>query len=288
MIKKVFPDAKFICLYRNCLDVVYSCISLSRMGFMSELCAYVKRHPENLVMAMIDSWMEKTRKILNFERDARFSCFRLTYESLVSSPDDTLCKLFSFLERSVDLRVINSIFSENYDFGQMSGDIKVLFSNKIYTDSIGKGSLIPRTYIPDDYMEEIANIETELGYPSLFVSNSHNIQKISSDIRNIVESDFPNRLKKNEHRLKPFVGTCKLIVTGDGGGEWFLDFGKRPWEFIQEKRDSDCSIAMSSKTLVELVEGKRNVIGVYESGHIGASGNIDMAIKIGGALFGYH
>jgi protein-tyrosine sulfotransferase len=34
VLRNVFPDAAFICLYRNCMDFVNSCLEYSRYGFM--------------------------------------------------------------------------------------------------------------------------------------------------------------------------------------------------------------------------------------------------------------
>lgn len=36
-LRDVFPDAKYLCLYRNCMDVVHSSIECSRLGFLPEL-----------------------------------------------------------------------------------------------------------------------------------------------------------------------------------------------------------------------------------------------------------
>lgn len=36
ILQQVFPDAKFICLYRNCMDLVYSYLSVSKLGFMKK------------------------------------------------------------------------------------------------------------------------------------------------------------------------------------------------------------------------------------------------------------
>ena len=57
---EVFPDARFICLYRNCMDVAHSSIECSRLGFMPELAPYVQKSPGNIVAAMVESWVEKT------------------------------------------------------------------------------------------------------------------------------------------------------------------------------------------------------------------------------------
>lgn len=64
IIDKIFPGSRFICLYRNCLDVVDSCISCSSRGFMPELVPYVRDEPDNIVSAMARSWLEKKSKAI--------------------------------------------------------------------------------------------------------------------------------------------------------------------------------------------------------------------------------
>lgn len=297
LISQVFPESKFICLYRNCLDVVWSCISFSKMGFMLELCEYVKKNPENLVAAMIDSWSEKTEKILNFERSGAFACFRVTYESLVSDTADTLSKLYKFLEVSDNVVGIDAIFSNGYEFGQMNGDLKILFSGNVHTESIGKGSEIPRTFIPEDYYEKIFRLHSLLGYPqckdSLFDNYEPTVNKKVSvsgeqkkiNIKDIIEQIFKMRLQEKGTN-GPFVqGIFCFTVTGDGGGEWFFDFNKEPMELRSEGDISDCSLSCSSRILIEMIEGRLSLVEAYEAGYIGASGNINMAINVGRALF---
>src|SRR6202000_2440834 len=94
-IELAFPEADYICLYRDCLDVVYSCLEVSRNGFMAELAPYVARSPENLILALMNSWADKTARILEFEHQHKTRCHRIKYESLVAEPAHTLQALFS-------------------------------------------------------------------------------------------------------------------------------------------------------------------------------------------------
>lgn len=297
LIRKVFPAAKFICLYRNCLDVVHSCIALSRMGFMPELCEYVKKHPQNLPAAMVDSWLDKTGKILDFARSNPSGCFSITYESLVSRPEETLSKLFGFLGMEADMNVFDAVFSGSYEFGQMNGDIKMLFSSNIYTDSIGKGAAVPSTYITEQHFKKINEVQAAIGYPQMLDVRSfyreltaHGAVEITEGemgekVKNVLDSVLPSQLSGNGRDFSSISGSCNLIVTGNGGGEWFIDFAKNPGTIRSGKNLADCDIAVSSATLLELVEGRTNVAEAYEAGHIGADGNLNMAIKIGRALF---
>src|SRR5688572_32570200 len=94
ILRDVFPDARYVCLYRNCMDVVHSSIECSRLGFMPELAPYVRKRPDNVVAAMVESWIEKTKILIEFEQAHLAQCFRIKYETLVAEPARTLAPMF--------------------------------------------------------------------------------------------------------------------------------------------------------------------------------------------------
>lgn len=67
---ELFPNARFICLYRHCFDVVRSAIEVSKYGlFGYGLEEYLRRFPANTVQGLTDYWLDKTALILDFERE---------------------------------------------------------------------------------------------------------------------------------------------------------------------------------------------------------------------------
>lgn len=137
ILSKIFPESKFICLYRNCLDVINSCIATSSWGFMAELAPYVKNNPDNFIAAMAESWLEKNQKLFAFEQLHQDRCFRLTYESLVTEPNNILASLFKFLDLEWDDQLLSKVFTTHHDNGD--GDTRILFTEKISQASVGKG-----------------------------------------------------------------------------------------------------------------------------------------------------
>ncbi|MGZ8160114.1 MAG: hypothetical protein ACXWT4_15055 [Methylobacter sp.] len=63
---------------------------------MDELASYVQKSPANLVAGIMDSWQEKTGKLIAFEQVHADQCIRINYESLVLQPELVLAKLFDF------------------------------------------------------------------------------------------------------------------------------------------------------------------------------------------------
>src|ERR1700729_3235691 len=95
---EIFPETKFICLYRNCMDVVDSAIEACPFGLRGYgLEPYASSHPGNSIAAVADYWASHTRSILRFENAHPECCFRLRYEDFVSDPEGVASRLFDFL-----------------------------------------------------------------------------------------------------------------------------------------------------------------------------------------------
>ncbi|MCF7966353.1 MAG: sulfotransferase [Methylobacter tundripaludum] len=289
ILTKIFPQAKYICLYRNCLDVAYSCIKLNPLGYMSELASYVQNRPTNFVGAMIDNWLEKNSKLMAFEQAHANQCIRINYESLVLQPEQVLAKLFDFLGEPWDERLIDSIFQVPHDQGD--GDLKVWFSGKINKDSIGNGTAIPVTAIPNELMAEINAFHQQLGYPTieaLYAEQQSNDEQTIQDID--LDDFFQNRFLRNAttrmDKFRLLRGACKFVITGLKGGVWIIESNSDGLTLKKDDKSSDCTIATTYKVFCELIEGRKNAVNAYELGEITGDGNINLALEFGRLLFG--
>ncbi len=295
VIRDVFPAAKYLCLYRNCMDVVHSSIECSRLGFLPELVPYVRKQPDNLVAAMVDSWIEKTTKLLEFELAHPAQSFRIKYETLVVEPLKTLRAMFAALGLEWDEKLLHAVFSAEHDQG--SGDTKIRFTKSVNTDSIGRGSTISRSNIPDELLDKMNRLLARLEYPT--VGNDwdkvaspyrpagitpEESEKVSS-IEEIFGSYVPQLLKNRSAALRDINGRCKFDV-GDGGGTWMLTL--RESEGVAEplNGDADCTVRISAADLLDLVNGKLNAIAAFDQGKIHIMGDYELANKVGRLLFG--
>lgn len=291
----VFPDARYICLYRNCMDVVHSSIECSRLGFIPELIPYVQKRPDNIVAAMVDSWIEKTITLFEFESAHAAQCFRIKYETLVAEPSQTLSAMFAALGLEFDERLLNEVFSTQHDQG--SGDRKVLFTKKINTDSIGRGSTISRSLIPDDLLEKMNRLLARLDYPlvgddwdnapSPYVPAG--IAREESGAVSSIEDMFrhyvPRLLHNGNSAVAGVNGRCKFEV-GDGGGTWMLTLRESQGVAEPADGDADCTVRIAAADLLDLVNGKLNSIAAFDQGKIHIMGDYDLANKVGRLLFG--
>lgn len=289
MLAKVFPQASYICLYRNCLDVAYSSIKFSPLGYMPELAGYVQKRPTNLVAAMIDNWLDKTGKLIAFEQTHAGQCIRVNYESLVRQPQQVLAKLFDFLGEPWDEDLIDRIFQVSHDQGD--GDVKVWFSEKISKDSIGNGTAIPLTSIPNELMAEINMLHRQLGYPTI---ESQYAEQQGNDEPTLPDMDlndfFQNRFLRNTgarmDKFSQLQGVCKFVITGSKGGVWTIESHSGDLILQEDDKPSDCTIATTYKVFHELIEGRKTAVNAYEQGEITGDGNVVMALEFGRLLFG--
>lgn len=296
ILSSIFPNAKFICLYRNCLDFVYSYMSVSKLGFMEEIAPYIQRNPYNIVSAIVDYWVDSNHKIYGFEQENKEKCFRVTYEEIVSAPDETLAALFGFLGLNWQSKLFDQVFS-NKGKGPVDGDIKFQFSTKISTASIGQGANIPLTSIPDPQRHRLNNLLVKLGYPTLacgqhestaaqtgvFTSSQNDM---SQSLAELFSNYFPRLIKERLEGFRALNCVCKILVSGEEGGVWTFDLTKPGGSVRAEDSDAICTIGVSTEVLKDIISGKVTALEAFQTGLIGASGDRRMAINFGRLLFG--
>ncbi|HKR22619.1 MAG TPA: sulfotransferase [Pyrinomonadaceae bacterium] len=296
LLHDVFPDARYICLYRNCMDVVHSSIECSRWGFIPELAPYVQKRPDNIVAAMVESWIEKTKILLEFEQAHASQCFRIKYETLVAAPSQTLSAMFAALGLEWDEELLNAVFSTPHDQG--SGDQKIRFTKKVNTDSIGLGSTIARENIPDDLLLQVSSLLAQLEYspvgedwdnaPSPYVRQraaTEEAPKVSS-VEEVFNNYIPRLFENGNAAPPPGVdGTCKFKVS-DSGGPWILTLHESQVLAEAGDGDADCTVRISAADLIDLVNGRLNAVAAFDQGRIQITGDYDLANKVGRLLFG--
>lgn len=162
---ETYPDARYVCLYRDGLDVARSCLEASRDGFMAELVEYVRRSPHDLVGAMLDSWCDKTELLLKMELHHPRLCHRVRYEDLVARPADVLPPLFAFLGVAWDPGVLERAFTMAHDAG--GGDPLIHDTQRIERDRVGHGRELDLSRITASQRTRVESLLRKLGYASL-------------------------------------------------------------------------------------------------------------------------
>ena len=298
ILNAVFPDAKYICLYRNCMDVVHSCLEISSGdGFMTEFDPYIRKNPENLTAAMVDSWTDKMSKLLAFERANPGKCFRITYESLVLDTVPTLQAMFTFLGLRFDPHLLDSVFLVPHDEG--IGDTRIRFSKGISRRSLGKGSRVARAKIPSDLLEQMNALLSELNYPAVgpdwnsapspFLppeTVTDESEVVTTTVEEIFGHQLPALLKRKRDRAAELRGVCKFAVSGEGGGNWIVNLAQQSIRKDRGEVKPDCVVAVTASDFIDMVSGKLNPMSAFDRGKIRVTGDGNLATKIGVLLFG--
>jgi hypothetical protein len=165
---ETYPDARYVCLYRDGLDVARSCLEASREGFMAELVEYVRRSPQDLVGAMLDSWCDKTELLLKMELHHPQLCHRVRYEDLVARPADVLPPLFAFLGVAWDPGVLERAFAMAHDDG--GGDPLIHETQRVERDRVGRGRELDTSRITAAQRTRVESLLRRLGYDPLAVT----------------------------------------------------------------------------------------------------------------------
>ena len=172
-VAQCYPNAHFIFLYRYPLDMIASGIEASRWGYNAYgFAPYLGSAPGNFVAGLANYWIDRTTRMVEFERTCTVPHARIYYELLCDDPAGTLGELSTFLGLSVDDELVARTFTREH--GRGPGDYKIDFTGEISPDSVGHGSTLPPMLTP----AQIAQIDAlcaELDYPTVEAARRGNL-----------------------------------------------------------------------------------------------------------------
>ena len=163
----LFPKTRFICLYRNCMDVIDSLHEACPWGLRGYgLEPFVASHPGNTVAAAADYWVTHTRMITQFEQVNPDACLRVRYEELVANPEAQAARIFAFLGEEPVPAIASACFAgQREQFG--AADHKIWETSSVHADSVGRGVRVPTAAIPAPVITSIKQLQDQLGYTPL-------------------------------------------------------------------------------------------------------------------------
>lgn len=119
-LRRLFPEARFVHIHRHGLDQAHS---FTRGGTFERPPLEPFRRPgEDLRLACCRYWLDKTRRLLDFESRHGECCFRLRYEDLCRQPEATLRPLFEFLDEAWEPAVLR-FYEHAHDKGHEHGRV---------------------------------------------------------------------------------------------------------------------------------------------------------------------
>ena len=181
LLLRVYPEAKFLCLYRHPMDVIASGIEacpwgLNGYGFDS----YIASTPGNVVWALARFWLDGAGVTLAAEEKFASSCHRVRYEDLVADPEEVTAGIFEFLGVPPDPGISGRCFSpERERFGP--ADYKIWHTSQISGSSVGRGWSVPAAMIPPQEKQALTELTDKLGY--LSVDDEWGTAGVPADLR---------------------------------------------------------------------------------------------------------
>jgi protein-tyrosine sulfotransferase len=292
IIYKLFPNAKYICLYRNALDFAHSMLNLNRFITGDVLTPYVHRNPTSVLSAAMEYWIDKSELLMEFEQNYPGQCIRLKYEDFIDNPVEILNSMFDFLKIKWNENILSSVFTSQHDDGP--GDVKLQYTNRIRSDTVGKGVAIPYEQIYKPYLSRINHIQETLGYQSVehFYQSYHN-NAIQSAVKAVCDTAYIEKneaildfLKEKAANFRSLDSECKLIVSGGNGGMWMCGPQTPNVRVLENDEEAACSIILSYESLMDILNKDQNPMDIYQEGKIRIAGNLEMAERFGQSLLG--
>ena len=164
LLLRVYPEARFICLYRHPMDVIASGMEACPWGLNGYgFDPYIATTPGNAVLALARFWADNAAETLAAEDRFPDRCLRVRYEDLVTDPEGTAARVFGFLDAASAPGISAACFSaERERFGP--GDHKIWYTSAVSSDSVGRGWSIPAAMIAPQVLATINELAGRLGY----------------------------------------------------------------------------------------------------------------------------
>lgn len=162
----LYPETKFICLYRHAMDVVSSALEASPWGlFGYGFEPYARLSPSNSVGALVAYWNDTTIRTMDFEDKHPDRCIRVYYEELAANPEKVVGEIFRFLEiAEVPDITRNFLTDQGPPENHGHGDHKIRATRKVSTETVGSGLRLPVTMIPRPQSAVMNDALSRLGY----------------------------------------------------------------------------------------------------------------------------
>jgi hypothetical protein len=261
LLMRVYPHAKFLCLYRHPMDVIRSGLEACPWGLNGYgFDQYIADSPGNAVMALARYWLDNAASIAVFEEQHPDLCHRIRYEDLVEAPDEKAQEIFAFLEVTEAPGVAQTCFRSGPErFGP--ADHKIWATSEITTSSVGKGESVPAGLIPPPIASAVNELADKLGYvrieedwgtpgmptdlrvPATIVSSASRVDPTPPSRQLAARSHLlRERLNSGLARIddhfherwtsclaEKFLVVSRVGATDDGHGEirWIIDLASR-------------------------------------------------------------
>ncbi len=165
VLRAVFPDAKFLCLYRHPMDVIASGLEAAPWGLAGPgFDSYADLSSRNTVLAIAQFWAANVALIMAVEERFHECSHRVRYEDLVADPEGVGDRIFRFLGVAPVPGLPQACLAAERERAGPSG---YQIGPSARPGSVGGGWSIPAAMIGSPLTETINALTDKLGYPRI-------------------------------------------------------------------------------------------------------------------------
>jgi putative sterol carrier protein len=281
--ERVFPDAKYICLYRDPLDTIDSCIrTYGRLGFSGALSGSVSQRPRNLMLAMAFSWMEETRRLLGIEKRLPTRAIRVRYEDVVTDPEKSLPPLFASLGVEWEPEIITKTFEVKHENPGATGDESTTYKRKFDASQLGVGTArVPLSQLTEA-IDRIDEFSAELGYPPLrgrpifkLPTRRRTVAQEALDafIGQIIRQQIPANIRAQATALEGKTGTVELSIRDNAPARWWITLDGGKATVSTEAAEANVTVYLDQTQFLEIAGGHTTLIEAERAGQIQVRGD---------------
>lgn len=268
LVRELFPEARYVLLFRHVMDAVASGIEASPWGFQAYgYGPYVQASPHNSVAALANYWLAHVTAALAWEEKHPDCCRRVRYEDLTLQPEQTMSGVLSFLGVREDLSVVTRAFERAPARGP--GDYKVGHTSQVHAASIGRGKRVPVGLLPPPLLMAVNEKLELLGYDKL--TSSWNAEERAVDAggetlwaRRLCDLMSDVRLLATDAAIDP--SSFALVAEDHRALRWVVDV--EACEVAQGDGEVDAVLTGTAEDLVLMLTGEENLGVLLRSGRI--------------------
>jgi hypothetical protein len=165
VLRAVFPDAKFLCVYRHPTDVIAAGLEASPWGLSGPGSdPYADLSPRNTLLALAQFWAANVALIMAVEERFHECSHRVRYEDLVADPEGVGDRIFRFLGVAPVPGLPQACLAAERERAGPSGQ---QIGTGAWAGSMGAGWPIQAALIGSPLTEAINVLTDKLGYPRI-------------------------------------------------------------------------------------------------------------------------
>ncbi len=101
------------------------------------------------------------------------------------------------------------------------------------------------------------------------------------DIQKLFNEEIPAKMAANSEAAKQVGATFQINITGEGGGEWFIDVSANGPKVEKGVQEANCAITLTAEDFQKLHENPQaNGMQLFFAGKLKVAGDQMLAMKL--------